>query len=385
MAETSLAGVAVPGGLVGGPFGSTLVGRDYVPEGVPVIRGGNLSQRYVGGDFVYVSPEKWKADLVRNSAVPGDIVFTQRGTLGQVSMVPDGEYETYVVSQSQMRLRVDPSIADSRFVYYACTSQDFRRQIDSRAIATGVPHINLGILSTLTVPMLGLPVQQAIAEVLGALDDKIAANDTVLRKNLALADAYFLHARALGEERVTLGEVAEFLNRRRIPLSSRERDARRGNVPYYGAAARVDFVDEALFDEPLLLVGEDGTVVRDDGSPVTQYIWGPAWVNNHAHVIRGRGPSTELLRVAVRLSNVAHLVTGAVQPKLSMRNLRSLEVALPSSPGHVERSIEVLAGHERALVEESRRLAVTRDELLPLLMSGKVRVRDAEKRVEEVL
>ncbi|MDM7853652.1 restriction endonuclease subunit S [Cellulomonas alba] len=270
---------------------------------------------------------------------------------------------------------------DMRWASYAI------RPDDIAAIGSGsaIPSTSREDFYALPVLLPGLDEQRAIADVLGALDDKIAANDAILGTQSALADACFMQALALGGDRVALGELAEFLNRRRVPLSSREREARIGAVPYYGAASRLGFVDEALFDEPLLLVGEDGTVVRDGGSPVTQYIWGPAWVNNHAHVLRGRGISTELLWVALRQSNVAHLVTGAVQPKLSMGNLRTLEVLLPSSRGELERRVQAFVGYERALVEESSRLASTRTGLLPLLLSGKVRVRDAEKKVEEVL
>ena len=73
--------------LVGGPFGSNLVSRDYVETGVPVIRGQNMGSRWVSGDFVFVTEEKAES-LDSNLARPGDIVFTQRGTLGQVPQIP---------------------------------------------------------------------------------------------------------------------------------------------------------------------------------------------------------------------------------------------------------------------------------------------------------
>ena len=66
--------------IVGGPFGSNLVSKDYVSAGVPVIRGQNMGERWVGGEFVFVSAEKADS-LSPNKARPGDLVFTQRGTL----------------------------------------------------------------------------------------------------------------------------------------------------------------------------------------------------------------------------------------------------------------------------------------------------------------
>ena len=100
--------------LVGGPFGSNLVSKDYVDHGIPVIRGQNMATRWVSGDFVFVSEEK--ADqLSANWARPGDLVFTQRGTLGQVALVPTGAYDRYVVSQSQMKLTTDLDKAEPLF------------------------------------------------------------------------------------------------------------------------------------------------------------------------------------------------------------------------------------------------------------------------------
>ena len=76
--------------LNGGPFGSKLVSRDYVEVGVPVIRGANLpnEKRFAFDDFVFVSEEK-ADELLANNAHPGDVVFTQRGTLGQVGIIPE--------------------------------------------------------------------------------------------------------------------------------------------------------------------------------------------------------------------------------------------------------------------------------------------------------
>ena len=100
--------------IVGGPFGSDLVSNDYVQVGVPVIRGQNMGAKWVSGNFVFVSQAKAKA-LDANLARPGDLVFTQRGTLGQVSLVPDGPFELYVISQSQMKVTLNSSIANPLF------------------------------------------------------------------------------------------------------------------------------------------------------------------------------------------------------------------------------------------------------------------------------
>jgi type I restriction enzyme S subunit len=170
--QTKLEALQAPGDytFVGGPFGSDLTTQDYIAEpGVPVIRGTNLGgseSRFVDDGFVFASEAK-AASLHRNMAYPGDLIFTQRGTLGQVAVIPiQARFPRYVISQSQMKLTVDSSKADSRFVYYAFRSPKSQAILLSRTQATGVPHINLGILKDFTIPLPPLPEQQRIADIL---------------------------------------------------------------------------------------------------------------------------------------------------------------------------------------------------------------------------
>lgn len=184
--EMTLADLAAPqkNAIVGGPFGSNLVSKDYVEAGVPVIRGANMGAKWVGGDFVYVSNEK-AIELSQNLARPNDLVFTQRGTLGQVAIVPDQKYDRYVVSQSQMKITVDPKKADVNFLYYLFSSPHQLQYIRNSAIQTGVPHTNLGILKKTPVRIPPLAVQRQVASVLSALDDRIA----LLRETNATLEA----------------------------------------------------------------------------------------------------------------------------------------------------------------------------------------------------
>jgi type I restriction enzyme, S subunit len=185
--------VAAPGrnALVGGPFGSDLVSRDYVPEGVPVIRGTNMGHgRWVDGAFAFVSSDKADS-LSANLARPGDIVFTQRGTLGQVALIPESGFDRYLISQSQMKLTVDPAKACARFLYYVFSSAEQQAYIRQNAIQTGVPHTNLGILRNTPLMLPSLGRQRFIASILGALDDKIELNHQTNETLEAMARALF--------------------------------------------------------------------------------------------------------------------------------------------------------------------------------------------------
>ena len=165
--------------LVGGPFGSDLVSKDYVSSGVPVIRGANMGKgRWVSGDFVFVSQEKADS-LSSNCAKAGDLVYTQRGTIGQVAVVPNTDAERYLISQSQMKLTVDPTKADALFLFYVFSGREQQDYIQLNAIRTGVPHTNLSILRNTPVKLPNLAEQKAIAGILSALDSKIELNHRI--------------------------------------------------------------------------------------------------------------------------------------------------------------------------------------------------------------
>jgi type I restriction enzyme S subunit len=168
----------VPYAFVGGPFGSNLTTRDYVEDGVPVIRGNNLpiDSLFREEDFVFVS-EKKASDLRPNTALPGDLVFTQRGTLGQVGLIPrEARYQRYIISQSQMKLTVNPEIACAHFVYYLFRQPSMVQKVINYAITSGVPHINLGILKKFKITLPEIDCQKGAAGILSAYDDLIDTN-----------------------------------------------------------------------------------------------------------------------------------------------------------------------------------------------------------------
>jgi type I restriction enzyme S subunit len=177
---------------VGGPFGSSLSRKHYVDTGVPVIRGVNLSgDIFSESEFVFVSPEK-SQELQRNMAFRGDLVFTQRGTLGQVALIPENsDYECYVVSQSQMKLTVDPTKADPYFIYSYFRSKEAKTVIEKSAIVGGVPHINLGILKDFRLRLPPLSVQQAVSKIAKDFDRKMLLNNQINQTLEQMAQTLF--------------------------------------------------------------------------------------------------------------------------------------------------------------------------------------------------
>lgn len=178
----------------------------------------------------------------------------------------------------------------------------------------------------------------------------------------------------------TVEDIIEIHDSKRIPLSGQARQKmEKKTYPYYGAASLMDYVDNYIFDGKYLLLGEDGTVVDAAGFPILQYVWGKFWVNNHAHILTGkRGFNVESLMLLFRKTPVKSIVTGAVQPKISQANLKSIPIVIPSKSVLYELNsvIEPLFAQIRLNIDENKSLAALRDALLPKLMSGEIDVSD---------
>lgn len=209
-----------------------------------------------------------------------------------------------------------------------------------------------------------------------------AVNDNLLEQAQALYNQCFPYRvnddLPMGWRIGTVGEIIEIHDSKRIPLSGAERaKMEKKAYPYYGAAALMDYVDDYIFDGIYLLLGEDGTVVDEAGYPILQYVWGKFWVNNHAHILTGKlGFNVESLYMLFKQTPVKAIVTGAVQPKISQANLRSIQVVIPPQKLVIDYNNQIapLFTLMRTNEEANKSLAALRDTLLPKLMSGEIDV-----------
>jgi type I restriction enzyme S subunit len=183
-------GVGSLGDLCGrvamGPFGSDIKTDNFVASGIPVIRGGNLTNGFVDEKFVYVSEAK--ADDLRNAnAFPGDIVMTHRGTLGQVGLIPSkSRFPRYVVSQSQMLLSVNPEIASAHYVFGYFRSPKGQHALLANASQTGVPAIARPTTSVRAIRLV-VP-ERAVVTVFDRIASSLGARQvTATRESRALA------------------------------------------------------------------------------------------------------------------------------------------------------------------------------------------------------
>lgn len=131
-------------------------------------------------------------------------------------------------------------------------------------------------------------------------------------------------------EKYKLEDIAVFHDSLRVPLNSREREMRKGKYPYYGASGIVDYIDSYIFDGEYVLISEDGENLRSRKTPIAFKVNGKFWVNNHAHVIKGKEPFlNDWIIYFFQNLDINPYITGAVQPKLNRENLQLIEIHLP--------------------------------------------------------
>jgi type I restriction enzyme S subunit len=309
---------------------------------------------------------------------------------------------------------------DAKWAYYELLCHDINA-LDS---GSAIPSTSRDSFYGLPVALPPLHEQRSIVKILGTLDDKIElnrkTNETLEGIAKALFRSWFVDfdpVRAKAEGRPTglpeeiielfpdsfedselgeiprgweiqsIGEISINHDSKRVPVSGSDRAKRKGSFPYYGATGIVDWIDDFLLDGTYLLIGEDGSVERDDGTAFSQYVNGKIWVNNHAHVLTGLNSiTTEQLYLYFQFIQVAPYVTGAVQLKISQGRLNSIPVAVApiALNEYFSGIIQNLLERRISIERENSSLALIRDTLLPKLISGELRVPDAEKMLEEV-
>ena len=170
------------GAVISGPFGSNISSKYFKESGIPVIRGNNLSlsmDKFYDTGFVFISEEK--ANELKCDALRGDIIFTAAGTIGQVGIIPENsKYSRYVISNKQIRARIDVTKVDLLYAYYWFSSPWIKKVLTNSNKGSTVPLLTLHEVKTLPIcyPE-DLDEQRNIAEIIDTITNKIENNKIV--------------------------------------------------------------------------------------------------------------------------------------------------------------------------------------------------------------
>lgn len=422
-----------------GPFGTMLHASAYKDVGTPVVAVQHIGENRLKHVDLPRIDEFTKQRLMRYELRIGDIVFGRKGAVDRRALITHEE-QGWLQGSDCIRLRILDSSIDPVFISYVLGSTAYRRWITQNAHGATMPSLNQEILGRVPLPIPTLPEQRAIAAVLGALDDKIELNRRVNQTLEQMAQALFkswfvdfdpIHANRNGEAMPGLAKEVQAL------FPSAFEDSALGEIPQGWRIGQIgdhvqvvggstpstkdaEFWDSGVIHwatpkdlsdlhDPVLIQTErkiteaglaqissgllpEGTVLLSSRAPIGYIAVAeiPVAINQGFIAMKcDGGLPNHYVRHWARVNKdvIIGRANGTTFLEISKTNFRPIPVIVPQQAIIILFQTQAQFIHNKVVanLKQSDTLAATRDALLPRLLSGEVRVREAEKMIEEML
>ena len=297
----------------------------------------------------------------------GDILLTIVGSIGETAIY---NLKTKVTFQRSVAFLRPSSDLNNGFLYTLINTDRFQNQLQTKQVVSAQPGIYLGDLASIdiTYPK-NLSEQEKIYSIFKEIENSITLHQRKLDKLQATKKALlqemfpeegqdkpkrrFKGFTDAWEQR-KLGDIVDFLDGQRKPL--KESDRIKGKYPYYGASGIIDYINDYLFDENLVLLSEDGANIIDRNYPVCFIATGKYWVNNHAHVLKVKtGVIDKFICESLERLDYTKFNTGTAQPKLNQDICQKIAITLPNEDEQkcisefLDRINNIITLHQRKL------------------------------------
>ena len=220
----------------------------------------------------------------------------------------------------------------------------------------------------ITLPVPSIAEQRRIVNEYQTVERRIKNNEALIQKLEETAQAIYHHTFVEGIDENNLpegwrmgclGDVTTCYDSQRRPVAGYDRTGKQAIYPYYGATSIMDYIDEYIFEGEYVLMGEDGSVIDEEGKPILQYVRGKMWINNHAHVLQGKGLyNNNILYLTLKNTIIKNYITGAVQLKLNQKNMNSIPIIIPTNEvlGSIQKQLNPLMDYIYMLKKENEEL-----------------------------
>jgi len=239
----------------------------------------------------------------------------------------------------------DQNQVKTKYLFYILKSK--QEEIYKFQQGGGQPHVYPKDLVNIRIPLPTLEVQQEIVLQLDSYQKIIDGAKQVVNnyKPEIKVDPDW--------EEFKLKDISENLDAKRKPVTKSDRT--KGIFPYYGASGIVDYVEDYIFDDNLLLISEDGANLLARVTPIAFSVSGKVWVNNHAHVLKFQCFETQkFVELYLNQINLEIYITGAAQPKLNQDTLNNIKIPLP--PLNIQKQIVARIEEEQQMVDANKKL-----------------------------
>jgi type I restriction enzyme, S subunit len=382
---TTLGALCAAGGgdVQTGPFGSQLHASDYVVAGVPSVMPVNIGDNRILTQGIARVSEQDAERLGRHRLRAGDIVYSRRGDVERRALVRARE-DGWLCGTGCLRVRLGPRIVSAWLSYYL-GHPEVRAWIVRHAVGATMPNLSTGILSALPVAVPPSSEQSAIAEVLGALDDKIECNGRIVRMCDGLAAAYFRHA---ADALTTLRDVAVIVMGQSPPGDTYNQHG--DGLPFYQGTRDFGFRHprRRIWCNAPTRMAEVGDVLIGVRAPVgtINVAVERSAIGRGLAALQSLNGSTLYQAIAANSSVwVPYESAGTVFGSINKDQLSTIRLPWPARGDVLRELEETLAALDRRVLAAEREnmlLVTLRNTLLPRLLSGELRVRNAEVSAE---
>ncbi|MFN3073831.1 restriction endonuclease subunit S [Acinetobacter sp. TY2] len=376
----------------------------HIPNGIPYIRVSDMNSSELNVDEMLRTSPEIASSFGRSKVEEGDIVYALRGKLGEVKMVGT-EVSGANLTQGTARIAPKNNI-DNRYLLWTLRSPQALKQAVKEAKGSTFVEITLGNLKGIGVPLpSSREEQQKIATALSDTDVLISELEKLIEKKQAIKTATMQQLLTgktrlpefimredgtpkgykdseLGQipddwEEVLLADAVIFLDGLRKPVKASNRSTKQGIYPYYGASGIVDYVDDYIFDDNLILLGEDGENILSRNLPLAFKVSGKVWVNNHAHVMKPKSDfNINYLTEFLESLDYSLLNSGTAQPKLNKKTCMNIKVLKPSLAEQIliGNIIEEMDQDIYLSIKRLNKLKFIKQGMMQELLTGKTRL-----------
>ena len=305
----------------------------------------------------------------------GDIAYNpSRINVGSVDVLQNNDIG--VMSPMYVIVRCKENILNNEFLKQWLLSNTFYSLMEKNlqgGVRKSLPYNIFKNIEIVTPP---LKEQQKIADFLSSVD-KLIDNEKIKLENLKeykkgllqnlfpkenqkVPDLRFPEFENDGEwEEKKLGDIVDIYDNLRQPIAKYNRI--QGYYPYYGANGIMDYINDYIFDGTYLLIGEDGSVINRDNSPVMHIATGKFWVNNHAHVVKEKTQLYNLYFIyyVLHTTNIEGFVKG-IPPKLNQENLRQLSI-IATNIEEQQKIADFLSSVDELIIEQIKKIEIMQE------------------------
>jgi type I restriction enzyme S subunit len=264
-----------------------------------------------------------------------DVLMTRTGNTGMVVTGVNG-----VFHNNFFKINLDKKQVDRAYVIYYLKANKTQRIILLKAGTSTIPDLNHNDFYSIRIPLPPLPEQQAIASALSDVDALITTLEQLITKKRNIKQGA-MQQLITGKKRLpgfggewevlALKETTDCLDHLRVPLNDAKRSKMQGDYPYCGANGILDYVNDYIIDNDIILIAEDGGYFDEYSyRPIAYRMVGKCWVNNHAHILKAKeGFNQNFIFYSLVHKNILRFLASGTRAKLNKSEMYKIEIDIP--------------------------------------------------------